>query len=188
MRLFVGLSLPDTVRQHALMLMGGVKGARWQREDQLHITLRFLGEVDGAMAGDVDEALGSITMDRFSLSLAGVGVFGTLKAPRILWAGVQPEHQIRRLHDKVERAMIGLGLVPDGRKFSPHVTLARFSTSNRGRKRNPDLEVGGLGAFLQAHDGFRTPPFEVSRFVLFSSHLGHDGAIYRAEAEYPLGP
>lgn len=186
MRLFVGLGLPETARQHLMLLRGGVKGARWQNDDQLHITLRFLGEVDGAMAEDVDEALGAIEMEAFSIGLSGIGIFGTVKAPRILWTGVEPEDQISRLYGKVERAMAGLGLVPDSRKFSPHVTLARFNNSHRGKKRNPDARVGGLPEFLHSHDGFQVPPFEVSDFILYSSHLGSEGAIYRVEAEYPL--
>ncbi len=185
MRLFVALPLPESVRQQLLMLASGVKGAKWQRDDQLHLTLKFLGEVDGATAEDVDQALGNIAMEPFSVSLAGVGLFGTIKSPRVLWAGVEPETQVSRLYDKVERAMVSLGLAPEARKFSPHVTLARFRSGGRGN-RNPHAQVGGLPGFLESHHGFRTPSFEVPAFALYSSHLGSEGALYRIELEYPL--
>lgn len=185
MRLFVGLSLPEAVRQQLLLLAGGLKGARWQRDDQLHITLRFLGEVDGATAGDIDEALGGIAMSPFGLRIRGMGLFGTLKAPRILWAGVDPEADVRRLHDKVAQRMTDLGVIGDGRKYAPHVTLARFGRADNNRKRNT---VSGLGEFVTAHDDFETPAFKVEAFHLYSSVLGGEGPTYRIEATYPLQP
>lgn len=184
MRLFVGLSLPDTVRQQLLLLAGGLKGARWQRDDQLHITLRFLGEVDGAIASDIDESLAGISMQPFSVSVRGVGLFGTLNAPRILWAGVAPEADIRRLHDKVAQRMADLGVVGDARKYAPHVTLARFGGSNN-TSRNV---VSGLGEFVTAHGDLKTPAFDVNAFHLYSSVLSGEGPAYRIEATYPLQP
>jgi len=184
MRLFVGIALPAPVRERLLMLMGGLKGARWQRDDQLHITLRFLGDVDGATAEDLDEALAAIRMPPFTIRLKGVGLFGSLKDPRILWAGIEPEEELCRLQEKVERRVTDLGLVAEGRKFSPHVTLARFGSKGRGGKAGS--VISGLGEFISAHADFQSPDFEVSDFVLYSSVLGAEGATYRIEADYPL--
>mgnify|MGYP005842001927 CR=1 FL=1 len=195
MRLFVGIALPASIRERLLILMGGLKGARWRRDDQLHITLRFLGEVDGATAEDLDEALAAIRMAPFTIRLKGMGLFGSLGDPRILWTGTEPEEELRRLQEKVERRVTDLGLVAEGRKFSPHVTLARFGgarfggirSARVGRRRNPDKIVSGLGEFVKAHADFETPDFEVSDFALYSSVLGSGGATYRIEVDYPLG-
>ncbi|MEX1147588.1 MAG: RNA 2',3'-cyclic phosphodiesterase [Sphingomonadales bacterium] len=181
MRLFVGIALPDAIRQQALMLAGGIRGARWLRDDQLHITVRFLGEVDGRTAGDVDDALAAMTAPPFTMSLGGVGLFGTLRQPRILWAGVEPVDRICHLQAKVERAVQGAGVAPDGRKFSPHVTLARFGPGRDRRK-----SAAGLDRFIHNHSTFSTPAFDVDALILYSSLLSETGAIYRPEARYPL--
>lgn len=177
-RLFVGLALPDDVRGHLGLLRLGIRGARWQRDDQLHLTLHFIGPVDGATAEDIDAALLSVDMARFSLAVSGVGVFGDLKAPRLLWAGVAPQDGVTRLHDKIGARLMALGLKLEPRKFAPHITLARLSGSRQG--------ASGTRQFLESFDCFVSRVFEVDRFVLFSSHPGSDGSIYRAEADYPL--
>src|SRR6185312_11679014 len=131
-RLFVALALPDSVAQTLMMLEYGVPGARWQEREQLHLTLRFIGEVDGRDASGIDDALSAISAPRFSLQLKGVGEFGG-KTPRALWAGVAPNEALMHLNRKIETALQRLGLEAEQRKFTPHVTLARLKATSRGR-------------------------------------------------------
>jgi len=131
-RLFVALALPDAVADPIKLLQGGVPGARWMERDQLHLTLRFIGEVDGRDAAAIDDALSQVRAPRFTLELKGVGEFGG-KTPRALWAGVRVESEIVHLQRKVESALQRLGLEAEERKFKPHVTLARLRAAPVGR-------------------------------------------------------
>lgn len=176
MRLFVAISLPEDQRMRLASLANGLPGARWIVEDNLHLTLRFLGELDGAEASDLDEALAGIRMPAFEIGIRGINHFGDGRNLRALWAGVEPNSELNRLHDKIEQAVIRSGLPAERRKFIPHVTLARFK-SNPGPR---------LQEFLSCHALLRLPPFWVEGFTLFSSHLARECAIYRAEADYEL--
>lgn len=175
-RLFVALPLPAAIRARLELLMGGVPGARWVPPENLHITLRFIGEVDGGTAEDVAASLNAIAAPRFDLSLAGVDVFGRGDATRKIWTGVERAPALGHLRDKVESAVVRCGLPAESRKFTPHVSLARLRDAVGSR----------LGAFVQSNQLFRAGPFEIDRFVLFSSWLGHGHAVYRPEAEYML--
>ncbi|MEN3975631.1 RNA 2',3'-cyclic phosphodiesterase [Emcibacter sp. SYSU 3D8] len=174
LRLFVALPLPPEVRSRLIGLMGGVNGARWQTDDQLHLTLRFIGEVDEARAEDIDSALRAINFAPFQVSLQGTGLFGDIRKPRMLWAGVGPEAPLAHLAQKIDTAMVRIGLPAEQRKFMPHVTLARFKGPS-----------GRVDRFLAAHDQLWSQPWNVARFTLFRSHLAHSGAIYEALATYP---
>ncbi|MGE0665999.1 MAG: RNA 2',3'-cyclic phosphodiesterase [Sphingomonadales bacterium] len=174
LRLFVALQLPPDIRARLTGLMGGVNGARWQTDQQLHLTLRFIGEVDEARAEDIDSALGAVTFAPFQVSLQGAGLFGDMRKPRMLWAGVGPEAPLAHLAQKIDTAMVRIGLPADPRKFTPHITLARF--------RGP---AGRVERFLAANDQLFSPPWTVERFTLFRSHLAHSGAIYEPLATYP---
>jgi 2'-5' RNA ligase len=176
MRLFIALPLPDDLRDRLAALQRGLKKARWVKPENLHLTLRFLGELDGRQAGDVDAALAALGGEAFSLGLAGLGCFGEGRNLRALWVGVEDPEPVRRLQAKVERAVQQAGIEADRRKFKPHVTLARF-------KRSPSPDLSG---YLQSNNLFRSAPFAVTEFVLFSSFLTREGPIYRPEASYPL--
>lgn len=178
-RLFVGLSLPQHIRDYLVSLGAGIRHARWQRDDQLHITLKFVGEVDESTARDLDEVLSTIRMPPFKIMIQGVGLFGDLKKPRMLWAGLSPKEEITRLHDKIETAASRVGIPWEDRKFTPHVTLARFPAQAAQR-------AGGLDNFLRDRGDLQTPTFDVTSFALFSSHLSPNGSIYRIETAYPL--
>ncbi|HXJ02529.1 MAG TPA: RNA 2',3'-cyclic phosphodiesterase [Micropepsaceae bacterium] len=175
-RLFVALELPQSVRIRLTALEGGVPGARWASDEQLHLTLRFIGEVDGNVAHDVDDALAGIRAPDFMMELAGVGEFGG-KKPRALWAGVRANEPLLHLQKKIETALQRIGLPPEDRKFSAHVTLARMRAAPREK----------VVQFLTHHALFASGPFQIERFVLFSSHLGSGGSVYHAERIYPLG-
>ena len=174
-RLFVALELPETVRGRLTLLEGGVPGARWMTGNQLHLTLRFIGEVDENVAHDIDDALALIRAPAFTLELAGVGEFGG-KNPRALWAGLRANDALMHLQRKVETALQRIGLPPEERKLSPHVTLARLRAAPHEK----------VVQFLTHHALFASGPFGVGQFVLFSSHLGSGGSVYHAERVYPL--
>jgi 2'-5' RNA ligase len=174
-RLFVALALPDAVAEGLAVLQAGVPGARWSTRDQLHLTLRFIGEVDGRDAAAIDDALISIDAPRFELALKGVGEFGG-KNPHALWAAVRDPKPVKFLSRKIETALQRIGLPAEVRKFLPHVTLARLRASPRGRVMD----------FLTDHALFASPPFDVGAFILYSSVLTSDGSIYTAERAYRL--
>lgn len=180
MRLFVAITLPEAVREFLTGLTNGLPGARWVPPENIHLTLRFIGDVDGHQAHDIDEALSGIRMPGFDLSLSGVGNFGDVRKLRVLWAGVDPNPELVRLHDKVEQSLIRAGLEPDIRKFKPHITLARFKPG-AAAKPGPKLHE-----FLSSHALYRSETFPVDHFTLYSSFLSSSGSIYKPEADYEL--
>ena len=173
-RLFVAIRPPDKVRDALLDLMGGISGARWQDDDQLHLTLRFIGEVDRHAADDVHAALGSIHQPRFELAISGLGVFDRRGAPEVVWAGVTPQEPVERLHKKVDQAIVRAGLEPERRAFHPHITLARL-----GR------DTGPVEGFLGSK-GVSSERFTVDSFSLVESHLTPERAVYTEVELYPL--
>lgn len=172
LRLFVGIALPPETKLRLSLIAAGVPGARWVDPGNYHVTLRFIGEVDEALAGDIDEALAHIRAKRFDLALAGVGQFGD----RMLWAGIEKNPALLHLRDKVESALVRLGLEPETRRYAPHVTLARLKGASEAR----------MQAFIQEHSLFRAEPFAVDRFSLVASYLTKSGAIYEDQADYAL--
>ncbi len=178
MRLFVALPLPEPLRAHLAELERGLPGARWVAPENLHLTLRFIGKVEGHQAGDLDAALAQVKATRFPVTLVGVDRFGAGRKLRALWVGVAPNPELDRLYRKVEQAVQAAGLAPNGRKFKPHVTLARFKGDPGHR----------LHDYLARHALFRAETFEARDFVLYSSFLSQSGAIHSPEAVYPLSP
>ena len=176
MRLFVAVPLPTDVQQSLGRLQGGIPGARWTRPENMHLTLRFLGDVSERDAHHVDDALDAIDEGAFEMALSGVGVFESRHGPRALWIGVEPNPPLMHLQDKVERAIQMLGYPPEPRKFTPHITLARFK-SRPGRK---------IGDFIEAHGLYRTGHFAVESFTLFQSLTGNEAPHYIPLAEYDL--
>ncbi len=180
MRLFVALSIPDDVAQQLMLLEGGVPGARWQSREQLHLTLRFIGEVDGRDARALDDALAGIDAPAFELQLHGVGQFGN-KQPHSLWAAARRNDLLDHLQRKVDNAIRRVGQPQSSgdkyaHKFTPHVTLARM--------KHPELEK--VRQWLTGNALFTSTEFPVTSFCLYSSKLTSDGIIYRIEQEYPL--
>ena len=174
-RLFVALRPPREMRAKLLSLMGGVPGARWQSDDQLHLTLRFIGEVDAPQADDIAAALASVDRPRPTIALRGVGCFDHKGHVHSLWAGIAPDDALRQLQERVDRALGRAGIAPEQRAFKPHVTLARL-----GR------QAGPIQPFLGRIAGLTSPPAPIDAFILFESRLGRDGASYEAIARYPL--
>lgn len=176
LRLFVGIALPEEVRVELGTLCSGIPNARWVRPENLHMTLRFIGEVGEDVAEDIDDSFREIRGQSFSMWLKGLGFFGNARSPRQIWVGVERNLALHHLQEKIESAIVRAGLPPECRKFVPHVTLARLRGQN----------VSRLQSFLSVHEPFRKGPIAVDRFTFFSSKLSHNGSIYRAEADYPL--
>ena len=176
MRLFVALAIPDEIMESLERIQAGVPGAHWQSREQMHLTLRFIGEVDGAEARAIDDALAAIRAAKFTLELHGTGAFGG-KKPHAIWAGVRRSEPLLHLQRKIETAMQRIGLEAEPRKYTPHVTLARL-----GRGSDP----GRVADYLAGHALYTSAPFEAGAFILYSSLLTSDGSIYRAERAYHL--
>lgn len=175
MRLFVALPLPQSVAQSLLLIQGGVPGARWQSREQLHLTLRFIGEVDNQTAILLDEVLAGIHAPAFEMQLRAVGQFGG-NHMHALWAAVRKNEALEHLQRKVDSAIRRIGQPQDAHKFTPHVTLARL--------RHP--EPAKAVEWLTQHALYTSPEFTVGAFQLYSSKLTSDGSIYRIEQNYPL--
>lgn len=178
-RLFVALPIPDEVADALSALQGGVPDANWVPSENFHITLAFIGEVDGGMARDIDAALATIDGPVLDVELAGVDHFVDGSQPKALYAAVVQQERLTRLRERVVNALRGEGVKLDRRRFRPHVTLARF---------NRRAEIGHhLAQFVASHSLFRAGPFEVEHFRLYSSLMRSEGSLYDVEAEYPLG-
>jgi 2'-5' RNA ligase len=175
-RLFVAIRPPDSVLDLLIDAMDDSADFRWQDETQLHLTLRFIGEVQRPLAEDLAAALEPIRSPRFALRIAGTGRFDQSNSGA-LWAGVEPKEPVAALAAKVERACQSAGLPPERRAFHPHITLARWK-GPRSR------EAAG---FLERSASLASDPFEVDHFLLFESRLSRHGAHYEEVARYPLG-
>jgi len=178
-RLFVAVDLPPAVRQQVASLCFGLPGVRWVPEEQIHLTLRFIGEVNGNIFHDIREGLAEIRFPAFDMRLQGVGYFPPRRAPKVIWVGVEKNEALARLRNRVESTLVRIGLEPEGRKFAPHITLGRLK----------ETPLPKVAAYLAGYDAFGTDAFPVEEFRLYSSTLTSDGATHTVEAEYPLqGP
>ena len=175
-RLFIALRPPAAMREALFDIQDGVEAARWQDDEQLHLTLRYIGDVERPAAEDIALALQAVHAPALDLALSGVGQFDAGKRGRALWAGVTPHDAVTALHRKVDHALVRLGLPPEGRAFLPHITLARLNKAS-----------GPTEPFLAAHAGLTSPATRFDYFALYESHIGHAGAWYESVARYPLG-
>jgi 2'-5' RNA ligase len=174
-RLFVALRPPAPVREVLLGAMGGVERARWQDEDQLHLTLRFVGEIDTPLANDLAAALDRVDAAPFDLLIAGVGHFERKGRATALWAGLASSGELLAFQHKVERACQRVGLEPEHRKFTPHITLARLSGA-----------AGPVAGWLAEHGTLRAPTWPVEEFRLYESVLTPAGSAYEPIVSYRL--
>jgi 2'-5' RNA ligase len=174
-RLFVALRPPQPIRDRLLALMGGVRGARWLCDEQIHLTLRFIGEVDRHLARDIDAALASVHHPRFDIALSGLGAFERRGGGATLWAGVAPQQPLKALHKKVDQACLRVGVEPDRRAYAPHITLARLKPG-----------AGPIQPLLESEGGVTSAPFPVEEFCLYESQLTLAGPVYSAIERYRL--
>ena len=176
-RLFVAIELPEDVRRRVAALAGGVPSARWVAAENLHLTLRFIGEVSEDRLADITAALATVKGVPFSMNLSGVGHFESRRRVRTLWVGIEPNAELEALYGRVESALVRAGLEPEGRKFSAHVTVARLKA----------VPAAKVADWLAAGAAFGVPPIPVDHFTLLSSFLSRSGAIYSTVQEIPLG-
>lgn len=174
-RLFVAVRPPQSVRAQLLAITGGVGGARWQSDDQLHLTLRFIGEADRHVEADLVAALSGVRQDPFAIALAGLGCFERRGNIETLWAGVAPHEELKLLARKVDQACQRAGLPAEGRAYSPHITLARLKRS-----------AGPIRHLIETEGGLSSPPFTVDRFCLYESSLTPAGAVYSVVERFDL--
>jgi 2'-5' RNA ligase len=174
-RLFVAIRPPEDIRDLLIDAMDDSPALRWVGDDQLHLTLRFIGEVERPIANDVAGALSRLRSPQFDLRVNGVGKFEQRNGGA-LWAAIEPKQPVTALAAKVERAVQLAGLEPERRAFSPHITLARWSRRN----------AEGVDAFLRRNSDLRSEPFAVDRFILFESKLSRHGPHYEEVAAFDL--
>ena len=176
-RLFAAIAIPAEIGEALQRRQQGLPGARWRSLNQLHLTLRFMGEIAEPVAEDLDAELASIDGEALNLTLEGVGAFGEGADIRAVWAGVKEDPALRQLAKRCEAAARRAGLAPDKRAWRPHVTLAYLRRADPAR----------VAAWIQGHNLLKSPPFRVGAFGLYSSWQGGDASTYRLEASYPLG-
>jgi 2'-5' RNA ligase len=177
-RLFVALRPPPAIRALLAAARGGVAQARWQDDDQLHLTVRYIGEVERPVAEDIALALGRIHTVAPTVTLAGVGAFDKQGRVDALWAGVAPHDTLAHLHRKVDQAIVRLGLDPERRAYLPHITLARLP---RSAGTDPAVEQ-----WRARNAALSSAPFQCDALILYESHLGRDGAHYQMVGRFPM--
>ncbi len=175
-RLFIGLELPLETTDLLADMSAGILGARWIAPENMHLTLRFIGDIDEARYEDVMEALDGVRAPVFEMTLERLGTFERGRIPHSLWVGVRREDTLFQLQAKIERAIVRAGFEPERRRFTPHVTIARL------RDARPDQ----VGDFMRRHEPVRLAPIWVEHLVLFSSHLSKYGADYAVEESFAL--
>lgn len=174
-RLFTALEIPRNVAMSLSLLRGGIPGARWIDVENYHITLRFIGDVDGRTADEIVDRLDRIDRPEFQINVNGIGSFGS-KKPHSVWAGVTPTEDMYALQGEIERICQRIGLPPDPRKFTPHITLARLK----------NCRLDDVVHYLAGRGNFFTQPFMATRFVLMSSKESVGGGPYLTEELFPL--
>lgn len=175
-RLFTALEIPPSVRMALSLLKGGLPGARWIDPDFYHVTLRFIGDIDGRTAEEIAGALDRVYRPPFRLRLSGLDCFASGRVPHSLIVRVEPSPELVELQAEHERIIQRLGLPAEPRRFVPHLTLARLKGA----------ASGDVARWLAEHGAFRGPQFDVDRFVLFSSRSSVGGGPYLVEEAYPL--
>jgi 2'-5' RNA ligase len=176
-RLFVAIDLPESVKNSISSICCGLQEAKWVNIKQLHLTLRFIGEVDDRVFLKIKESLSGISEAPFSLTLGGVGCFPPRRPPRVLWIGIEKCDTLLSLAAKIEHTLVEkCGIEPEGRAFSPHITIARFR----------ETKPAGVSEYVTRHQSFHTESFPVDVFHLYSSTLTPAGAEHRRECSYPL--
>ncbi len=177
-RLFIAIDPPAPVREQLTALYGPVRGIAWTRPEQLHLTLRFLGDVEIALRESMEAALARVAVEPFVLPIEGLGTFPPRGPARVVWVGVGRGHtRLHQLRQQIDDALLGCGLALDVRFFQPHVTLGRVKD---------EAAPGAVAGFLKTHHEFEAAPFRVSSFVLYASELRSNGAVHTPWREFSL--
>ena len=175
-RLFIAIDLPGEIKKNVCLLCAGLPGARWVHDDQIHLTLRFIGELAPDLFKELYSHLDEIRAKAFPLHLKGLGIFPPSGKPRVLWVGLKKSEPLEELRTRIDGVLRRLDIPLEKKKFSPHITIARLDKTEETR----------LGTYLADKNLFRQPPFRVNSFRLYSSILRPQGPIHTCEAEYFL--
>lgn len=175
-RLFVAIDIPPQIKEHIASICYGLPDTRWVPLEQIHLTVRFIGEVEGTMFNQIAVSLAKVHSSPPVLEIKDIGHFPPRRRPRVIWLGVVHNEPLLILRRRIESTLTGIGLPPEGRKFSPHITIARLKDPPMARVTN----------FMAAHSMFALPPFPVEEFHLYSSILTSRGAVHQIEETYPL--
>jgi RNA 2',3'-cyclic 3'-phosphodiesterase len=175
-RLFIAVDLPETIVPFIAGMGGAIPGSRPVPKDQLHLTLKFIGDTDTGLLPDIKDALHSVEFPQFSFQLCGVGHFPPRGMPRVLWAGIRPAAETVSLRNKIETTLADIGIEREHRKFSPHLTLCRLKNSPLKR----------VTRFLSENALFNTPEFDITEFKLYSSILTPKGAVHTTQEIFQL--
>lgn len=177
-RLFIAVDLPERIRDDISATYIAMYGVRWVDENQLHLTLRFIGDVDTPTEDRIISALRDVTFTTFSLSLKGVGVFPPRKEPRVLWVGLSDRQELISLQSQIERKLVSIGIPQDQRKFHPHITVARLNNADHTH----------LASYLSNNSLLHSELFTVSAFHLYRSYLKKEGAEHLRSASFSVNP
>ncbi len=175
-RLFLAIDLPDRIKSRINSICTGLDGVKWENEDQIHLTLRFIGDTDARMVDDIIVSLLEFRGKSFPLELNGLGHFSSKGNPKVIWAGVVESRELLHLYKKVNTNLIQCGVDQEHRKFAPHITLCRVKKCSSSR----------IADYLSYYGLFRTEPFVVSQFHLYSSKLTQKGAIHEKLKSFDL--
>ena len=174
-RLFIAIDLPEEIIDLISGMGRGIPTSRPVKPEQLHLTLRFIGEINHDLFFDIREQLQQVRFEPLTLSLQGVGHFPPRGKARVIWVGVAPIIELAKLKNRIDMQLGHCGLEPERRRFSPHITLARL--------KNPPMKR--VMDYLAGNSMLTSPEFTVESFHLYSSHLTKDGAIHTIESSYP---
>lgn len=175
-RLFIAIDLTEEIKAQLAELCSGLPGAHWVPSEQLHLTLRFIGDTDDRLLAHLKDELTAIRLPPFTLSLQRIGCFPSPQRPRVVWTGIQGEATLFQLATAVERVVTAAGLPAEQRPFTPHITLGRLK----------ETKPAEFAVFQTQHAALHSPPFTVNEFHLYSSLLTRNGAIHRREQTYLL--
>lgn len=173
-RLFIAITIPDHIKLYLRGMGKSIPQAKEVVDSQLHLTMKFIGEVEGSLVLDIEERLADVNFSSFSIGLKGVGIFPPRGNPRVVWAGVQEEGELTNLRNDIERILAEIGIPRGKKKFTPHITLARLKKGSRSNLQN----------FLMDNSLFATPSFTVTEFALYSSNLTSKGATHTCRRIY----
>ncbi|HMB91518.1 MAG TPA: RNA 2',3'-cyclic phosphodiesterase [Rhodothermales bacterium] len=176
-RLFTAIDLPDEHKARLTALQDPTLSVRWTPEAQYHLTLRFIGDVDEETLASFEAALASVQAPTFELEGNNLGVFPSLRRPRVIYAGIPPKPPLLGVHASITHELGKIGIAPDTKPFRPHITIARVKKAS----------AAAVRTFLRAHQSFTLPPFSVSHFHLYESILRPEGALHLQRRRFALG-
>ncbi|MGD8427357.1 MAG: RNA 2',3'-cyclic phosphodiesterase [Balneolaceae bacterium] len=176
MRLFIAIPLPESAKQRLADMQQPIKGVRWQKDGNFHLTLKFLGETGSDKAQALQEKLEKLDFEPFTMVLNGLGYFPRGRKPKVLWVGVKDDKYLKDLQADIEKVCLENGFESENRPFFPHITLARLEGV---RKRD-------IMSFINQHKKFQITKMSVNEFVLYESQLHPNGAIHTRLRTFPL--